>query len=211
MACGKSGRQAYRDRSLFLFGFYPARILQHTRPRFAAPSLSQLAYEMRPAPPSSDTFLVAGIVFWTLLRRVNDERVGYQAGRNSPSTRPFVTTDAIEIATLRQGVVSGRIQEATFPACSIGRRAGSIFGIQFEPALFDGGFTRIARMRGRSHISAGNLILDFGQFRPRCKDPRISRRILGGGHFWTRILPGFSTQRGNTQHIGPVCPDGRDD
>ena len=40
------------------------RITERTRrtPRFAAPSLPQLNYEMRPCPPATDTFLVDGIV-----------------------------------------------------------------------------------------------------------------------------------------------------
>ena len=120
---------------------------------------------MRPDPPSSDTFLVAGIVFWTLLQRMNEERIGYQAECNSPITRPFILADAVEIATLCQGVVAGRIQGATLPASSLVYRAGSIFGIRFEPTLFDCECSRIVRVRGRTHISADKLSPDFGQFR----------------------------------------------
>ena len=120
---------------------------------------------MRPDLPASDTVLVAGIFFWTLLHRMNEERVGYQAERNSPSTRPFLLTDASEISTLCQGVVAGRMQGVALPACSLVYLAGPSFGIWFEPTLFDGEFARIARMRGRAHISADNLIPDFGQFR----------------------------------------------
>ena len=110
---------------------------------------------------------MAGIVFWTLLHRMNEERIGYQAGRNSPRTRPFILTDAIEIATICQGVVAGRIHGVALPACSLVYRAGPIFGIRPEPTLFDGEFTLIARMSGRAHISADNLIPDFGRFRAK--------------------------------------------
>ena len=46
----------------------PRGILEHatSRPCFDAPSLAQLAYEMRPAPPTSDTFLAAGTFLWKL-------------------------------------------------------------------------------------------------------------------------------------------------
>ena len=40
------------------------RILEHNtrRPCFATPSMAQLAYEMRPAPPCTDTYLMGSIV-----------------------------------------------------------------------------------------------------------------------------------------------------
>ena len=68
---------------------------------------------------------------------MEDERIGYQADCYSPVTRPFILTDAIEIATMRQGVVACRILGAALMDCSLVGRAGSIFGILFEPTLSD--------------------------------------------------------------------------
>ena len=96
---------------------------------------------------------------------MNEDRIGYQEERYLPNIRPYITSGAIEIATLCQGVVAGRIEGVTLPACSLVSRAGPIFGIRFEPTLFDGEISRIARMRDRTHLSADNLIPDFGRFR----------------------------------------------
>ena len=96
---------------------------------------------------------------------MNDDRIGYRAECYSPITRPYAVTDSLEIATICQGNVAGRIEGVTLPACSLVYRAGSIFGIRFEQTLFEGEITRMARMRDRTHISAGKLITDFCQFR----------------------------------------------
>ena len=143
------------------------RILEHTHrtPRFTAPSLAKLGYEMRPDPPTADTFLVAGIVLWTLLHRMNEERVGYQAECYSPSTRPYILTDAIEIATICQGVVDGRIQGVALPACSLVYRAGSIIGIRFEPTLFGGELSLALIGCAAAPIYPRTGFADFGQFR----------------------------------------------
>ena len=120
---------------------------------------------MRPPPTKADTFRAARAVFWTLLHLVDGGRGGYQAGRYSPSIRPIVITDSIEISTLRQGVSTDRIHGAALPACSPVYRSVYIFGIRSELALSGGGLPRIDRMRGVARISAGRLIADFGQLR----------------------------------------------
>ena len=133
---------------------------------------------------------MGGIVSWAILQRVNEERIGYRDDRNLSVARTIGLVDAIEIPTLCQGVVSGRIQGVTFPACSFVFRAGSIFVIRLESTLMEGEITRLARMRGRTHISAGNLIPDFGQFRTTLQIPPhflADREVVTFGPGYYRI------------------------
>ena len=154
--------------------------------------MPQLDYERRPFPPTTDTFLAGGIVFWATLHRINEERVGYRAEYNSPIARPFRPADAIGISTLCERVGAGRIRGINLPGSSGVFRAGSIFGIRLESALMEGESIRVARMRGRAHISAGNLIPDFGQFRATLQSAShflADKEVVAFGDGYYRICP----------------------
>ena len=96
---------------------------------------------------------------------MHSDRITSQISYDPPRTRTVTTADAIEIATICEIILAGRIQGITLPGSSFVYRAGSIFGIRIEPTLMEGEITRLARMRDRTHISAENLLVDFSHSR----------------------------------------------
>ena len=146
----------------------PTQIMGHTHRTacFAAPPLAQINYATRPPDPSKGTFLVSGIVFSIILQRMHTDRAAPQADCDPIRTRTLAASGANDIATLRERTLARPIKWVTLPGISSVYRSGSTFGNRTEPILIGGGeITRLSRMRGRAHISAGNLIADFTRFR----------------------------------------------
>ena len=170
------------------------RITEHTHRMacFTAPSDAQINFELKHPAATSDTFLVAGIIFGHILRDMHNDRILAGIDYDPRRTRVPTTADAIEIATLGEFIIAGRIQGITLRGSSFVHRAGYLFGIRIEPTLMEGEITRLARMRNRTHISTDNLIVDYSQFRTTLQsfshflaDKEVV--ILGPGYY--RICP----------------------
>ena len=162
----RTSRIADLDRGL-ISDLAPTRIMEHTRRTacFAAPSDAQIDFELHRLVATSDTPMIAGIVFGSIPQRTHTDLATSQVGYDPQRTRMLTTSGALEIATICEITPARLIQGVALPGSSFVYRAGSTLGIRIEPTLMEGEITRLARMRDRTHISADNLIVDFGQFR----------------------------------------------
>ena len=109
----------------------------------------------------------AGAIFLCIVRRIRGSSIPWpDYGTRGRFTYEATSEDASEIASLRQRMVAGRLNELTLPGSCFLFRCGSIFGVRIDRTNHPPGeYGRSVRMPKRTRLEDDRVLSDFRQFR----------------------------------------------